>query len=48
MRINVHSNGGYAAGGFNSNGGEVNAGTRARPTGIHDIINDLPQLAWPV
>lgn len=27
---------------------EVNAGTRARPTGIHDIINDLPQLAWPV
>lgn len=24
MRINVHSNGGYAAGGFDSNGGEVN------------------------
>lgn len=27
---------------------EVNAGTRARPTGIHDIINDLPELSWPV
>lgn len=24
MRINVHSNGGYAPGGFDSNGGEVN------------------------
>lgn len=27
---------------------EVIAGTRARPTGIHDIINDLPELSWPV